>query len=78
MLRHQPLKNSSKSDMLSVDLPSRKTGKNMYSHILNKKEFLLLNWCLHSTDSVSPCISNPNWQELLDFAKKQTIVGIYW
>jgi hypothetical protein len=78
MLRHQPLTNSSKSDMLCVDLPSRKTGKNLYSHILNKKEFLLLNWCLHSTDSVSPCISNLNWQELLDFAKRQTIVGVYW
>ena len=37
-----------------------------------------LRWCLHQTNSVPSCIANINWQELLAFAKKQTIVGIYW
>lgn len=37
-----------------------------------------LRWCLHPIDNVPACISKISWQELLAFAKKQTIVGIYW
>lgn len=37
-----------------------------------------LQWCLHPIDAAPACVSEINWQELLEFAKKQTIVGIYW
>jgi len=37
-----------------------------------------LRWCLHPTGNIPACTSTINWQELLAFAKKQTIVGIYW
>ena len=37
-----------------------------------------LRWRLHPIDNVPACISKISWQELLAFAKKQTIVGIYW
>lgn len=37
-----------------------------------------LKWCLHLTDAVPSCVSDINWADLLAFAKKQTIVGIYW
>ena len=36
-----------------------------------------LQWCLHPTDSTPTCISGINWKGLLEFAKKQTIDGIY-
>lgn len=39
---------------------------------------IFLRWCLHPTGNVPACTSTINWQELLAFAKKQTIVGIYW
>lgn len=37
-----------------------------------------LSWCLHPIDAIPASLSEINWQELLEFAKKQTIVGIYW
>jgi len=37
-----------------------------------------LRWCLYPIDNIPACISKISWQELLAFAKKQTIVGIYW
>lgn len=37
-----------------------------------------IRWSLHQTDAVPPCISEIDWQGLLKFAKRQTIVGIYW
>lgn len=37
-----------------------------------------LSWCLHPAGNIPACTSTINWQELLAFAKKQTIVGIYW
>ena len=37
-----------------------------------------LRWCLHPTGNIPACTSTINWQELLAFAKKQTIIGIYW
>ena len=39
---------------------------------------IFLRWCLHPTGNIPACTSTINWQELLAFAKKQTIVGIYW
>lgn len=38
---------------------------------------IFLRWCLHPTGNIPACTSTINWQELLAFAKKQTIVGIY-
>ena len=48
-----------------------------------RKSFLseniqFLRWCLHPTDNVPAGALKINWPELLAFAKKQTIVGIYW
>ena len=48
-----------------------------------RKSFLseniqFLSWCLHPTDNIPAGASKINWQELLAFAKKQTIIGIYW
>ena len=37
-----------------------------------------LRWCLHPAGNIPASTSTINWQELLAFAKKQTIVGIYW
>ena len=37
-----------------------------------------LRWCLHPAGNITPFTSTINWQDLLSFAKKQTIVGIYW
>ena len=37
-----------------------------------------LRWCLHPTGNDPAGISTIDWQELLAFAKKQTIIGIYW
>lgn len=37
-----------------------------------------LRWCLHPAGYIPACTSTINWQELLAFAMKQTIVGIYW
>ena len=37
-----------------------------------------LSFCLHQTDTIPSCASDINWQELLTFAKKQTVVGLYW
>ena len=37
-----------------------------------------LRWCLHPAGNIPACTSTINLQELLAFAKKQTIVGIYW
>ena len=39
---------------------------------------IFLRWCLHPTGNIPACTSTINWQELLAFAKKQTIGGIYW
>ena len=39
---------------------------------------IFLRWCLHPAGNIPACTSTINWQELLAFAKKQTIVGIYW
>jgi hypothetical protein len=38
---------------------------------------IFLRWCLHPAGNIPAC-TTINWQELLAFAKKQTIVGIYW
>lgn len=46
---------------------------------MNRSVFLdFLRWCLHPTPEIPSCVSDISWQELLTFAKKQTIVGIYW
>ena len=37
-----------------------------------------IRWSLHHTDAAPSFISEIDWQELLSFAKKQTIIGIYW
>lgn len=37
-----------------------------------------IRWSLRQTDAAPSCISEIDWQELLAFAKKQTIIGIYW
>lgn len=37
-----------------------------------------LRWCLHPTAKAYAYVSIINWQELLTFAKKQTVVGIFW
>ena len=37
-----------------------------------------LRWCQHPTGKVPVAMSKIDWQELLSFAKKQTIIGIYW
>ena len=37
-----------------------------------------LRWCQHPTGKTPVGISKIDWQELLSFAKKQTIIGIYW
>lgn len=37
-----------------------------------------LRWCKHPTGKAPVGISKIDWQELLSFAKKQTIIGIYW
>lgn len=37
-----------------------------------------LRWCLNPTGNDQAGVSTFDWQELLAFAKKQTIVGIYW
>ena len=36
-----------------------------------------IRWSLHHTDAAPSFISEIDWQELLSFAKKQTIIGIY-
>ena len=37
-----------------------------------------IRWSLHHTDAAPSFISEIDWQELLSFAKKQTIIGIFW
>ena len=37
-----------------------------------------IRWSLHHTDAAPSCISYIDWQGLLSFAKKQTIIGIFW
>ena len=37
-----------------------------------------IRWSLHHTDAAPSFIPKIDWQELLSFAKKQTIIGIYW
>ena len=37
-----------------------------------------LRWCLHPNDVIPASVSDIDWKGLLSFAKKQTIVGIYW
>jgi hypothetical protein len=37
-----------------------------------------LRWCQHPTGKAPVGISKIDWQELLSFAKKQTVIGIYW
>ena len=39
---------------------------------------IFLRWCQHPTGKAPVGISKIDWQELLSFAKKQTIIGIYW
>lgn len=43
-----------------------------------EKYIEFLRWCLYPTDVLPKCVADIDWQELLEFAKKQTIVGIYW
>ena len=46
---------------------------------MEKSEYLkFLRWCLHPSQELPQSFSIINWQRLLEFAKKQTIVGIYW
>lgn len=37
-----------------------------------------LRWCLSPTASMPIGVDGINWKNLLEFAKKQTIVGLYW
>ena len=37
-----------------------------------------LRWCQHPTGKALVGISKIDWQELLSFAKKQAIIGIFW
>lgn len=45
---------------------------------MNSSNLEFLRWCLHFDKVVPTCVSDISWHELLAFAKKQTIVGIYW
>ena len=46
---------------------------------MEKNKYLeFIRWSLHQADEAPSCISEIDWQELLSFAKKQTIIGIYW
>lgn len=45
---------------------------------MNRFVLNFLRCCLHPNSEIPLCVSDSNWQELLTFAKKQTIVGIYW
>lgn len=46
---------------------------------MNEKFYIdFLRWCIHPTATLPSCVDDINWQELLAFAKKQTIVGLYW
>ena len=46
---------------------------------MNEKFYIdFLRWCIHPTATLPSCVDDINWQELLSFAKKQTIIGIYW
>ena len=42
------------------------------------KYLAFIRWSLHHTDAAPSSISEIDWQELLSFAKKQTIIGIFW
>lgn len=37
-----------------------------------------LCWCLHPDINIPSCVERIIWHDLLIFAKKQTIVGVYW
>lgn len=37
-----------------------------------------LRWSMYPSDVMPSCASQINWHDLLEFAKKQTIVGVYW
>lgn len=37
-----------------------------------------LRWCINPSNTIPSSSAIINWQDLLAFAKKQTVVGIYW
>ena len=37
-----------------------------------------LRWCINPSKIIPSCSAIINWHDLLAFAKKQTVVGIYW
>ncbi|MCH4099732.1 MAG: nucleotidyltransferase family protein [Prevotella sp.] len=37
-----------------------------------------LRWCINPSNTIPSSSAITNWQDLLAFAKKQTVVGIYW
>ena len=45
---------------------------------MNSDYIYFLRWRLHNVAKTSVNVSTIDWQELLTFAKRQTIVGIYW
>ena len=46
---------------------------------MNEKFYIdFLRWCIHPTATLPSCVDDIDWQGLLSFAKKQTIIGIFW
>ena len=51
----------------------------MLSTILQKEFLLFLSYCLSPDSQALPeCAARISWADLLQFAKKQSVVGVYW
>lgn len=46
--------------------------------VQTKNYLEFLKFCLEPKNAIPFCVESINWTKLLDFAKKQTIVGICW
>jgi hypothetical protein len=50
-----------------------------YLNSMTEKYYIVfLGWCLHPNTDIPSCVESINWHDLLLFAQKQTIVGIFW